>query len=164
MLGKHTVNPGEKAELKVIFHTTGHPGPFQKNIVITTDVAGQEEIELSMTGTVKEAPGAKIQVNPRKADFGAVKAGSAAKLHYTVTNTGTIPLLINKIHSPESGQVYFDGSATKEIAVDPGKSKAITIEINPRQPGSFMERIVIVSNAKNAPKGGYIIMATGRVE
>ncbi len=66
MLGKHTLNPQEKTTLKITYNTAGRPGAFRKNISITTDVPGQEEVEITMEGAVKEAPGAKIQVSPPK--------------------------------------------------------------------------------------------------
>ena len=163
MLGKHAINPGEKAEMKVVFKTEGAPGPFHKIIVMTTNVAGQEEVRLSMTGTVREALGAKMQVNPRKADFGTVKVGMAAKLQYTVTNTGALPLVIKKIYSQGNNQVYFDGSS-KEMVIEPGKTEVITLEITPQKSGPFSDRLVMLSNAKNTSKGRYIVMAIGQVE
>ncbi len=59
MLGKHTLKAGEKTELTITFNTTGKPGDFRKDIDIETDAAGQEEMHLTMKGTVKEAPGPK---------------------------------------------------------------------------------------------------------
>ncbi len=163
MLGKRAIDPGDKTEMKVIFKTDGAPGPFHKKIVMTTNAAGQEEIRLSMTGSVKEAPGAKMQVSPRKADFGTVKTGMATKLQYTVTNAGALPLVITKIYAQGNSQVFFDGT-TKEMVIEPGKAEVITLEITPQKTGPFSDRIVIVSNAKNASKGGYIVLATGQVE
>ena len=149
--------------MKVTFNTTGAPGPFHKKITITTNLPDQVEIRLDMTGTVREAPGAKVQVNPRKADFGSVKSGEAAKLQYTVTNTGTLPLVIKKIYSQGDNQVLFDGT-TREMVVEAGKSETIILKIHPQKSGSFSDRIIIISNAKNAPKSGYIVLGTGQVE
>jgi hypothetical protein len=163
VLGKHVINPGDKTEMKVIFKTEGAPGPFHKKITMTTDAEGQEEIMLSMTGTVKEARGAKMQVSPRKADFGTVKMGTAARLRYSVTNTGAMPLIITKIYAQVNSQVFFDGTL-KEMVIEPGKTEDLTLEITPQKSGPFSDRIVIVSNAKNASKGGYIVLATGQVE
>jgi hypothetical protein len=163
VLGEHALNPGEKTEMKITFKTDGAPGPFQKNIVLTTDAAGQEEIRISMTGTVREAPGAKMQVNPRRADLGTVKAGAAVKVQYTVNNTGALPLVIKKIYSQAKKQVYFD-AIPKEMVIEPGKSEVVTLEITPEKPGSFSDRLAIQSNAKNAPKTGYIVMVIGQAE
>ena len=46
MLGKHTLNPNEKTDLKVVFPTTGSPGPFEKKVFFTTNIPGQEKIEI----------------------------------------------------------------------------------------------------------------------
>jgi hypothetical protein len=149
--------------MKVTFKTDGAPGPFQKRIVVTTDAPDQEEIRISMKGSVKEGPGAKIQVTPRKADFGTVKAGGTAKLQFTLSNTGTMPLQLNKVYSQSDKHIYADWTG-KDMAVDPGKSTALTVEITPQKPGPYSERFVIESNAKNAPKTGYIVLGTGKVE
>jgi hypothetical protein len=130
---------------------------------LTTDITDQEEIRLSMTGSVKEAPGAKMQVNPRKADLGTVNVGKAAKIRYRVTNTGALPLVIKKIYSQTNNQVYFDG-VPKHLEIEPGQAEDITIEITPKNLGPVSDRLIIVSNAKNASKSGYIVMVTGQVE
>ena len=163
MLGKHALNPGEKTEMKVTFNTTGAPGPFHKKIVMTTDAAEQGEIRLDMTGSVREGPGAKLEVKPRKADFGSVKVGTIAKLQYTVSNTGTLPLIIKKIYTQGSDRVLFDERA-KEMVIEAGRSEIITLEVTPLKTGPFSERIAIISNAKNAPKTGYIVLGAGQVE
>ncbi len=149
--------------MKVTFKTDGAPGPFQKNIVLTTDIPDQEEIRLTMTGSVREAPGPKLHVNPRKADLGMLRVGTAGKVRYTVTNIGVLPLVIKKIYSQANNQVYFDGTP-KEIMIEPGKEEVITLEITPQKSGPFSDRVTILSNAKNASKGAYIVMVIGQVE
>ena len=57
MLGKHTLAPNEKTEIKVIYDTETLPGPFQKHVTLTTNIPGHEEIEIFMfKGVVEEAP------------------------------------------------------------------------------------------------------------
>lgn len=164
MLGKHSLKPKEKTEMKVIYNTAGRPGAFKKNINITTNVLGQEEIELTMSGVVRETPGAKIRVTPRKFDFGAVTAGDVLKIEYSVTNTGLLPLVIGKIYSQERQAVYFDGTGEKAITIDPGKSQAVRIEFKPLQTGPYADRIVVLSNAKNTTKGTFILIVFGQVK
>jgi hypothetical protein len=165
VLGKHILEPNEKTELKIIYHTADRPGAFQKNIIVATSARGQEEVELSMTGMVRELPGAKIQITPRKHDVGSIKAGAVVKLEYKVSNTGLQPLMISKIYSQERQDIYFESNAqAKDLVIDPGKTESIKIEIKPSRPGPFIERIIVSSNAKNASKGNYIIMVNGNVE
>jgi len=75
VLGQHTLKPQEKTELKLVFKTTNAPGLFEKIATLVTDAPGQEQIELHMRGTVKEAPGAKIAVQPRRIDVGDLNGG-----------------------------------------------------------------------------------------
>jgi hypothetical protein len=164
VLGKHALKPKEKTELKIIYNTVGRPGAFRKNINITTNVPGQEEIEMTMSGVVREAPGAKIQVAPRKFDFGAADAGAVVQIAYTVTNAGALPLIISRIYSQERRDVYFDGADGTAITIDPGKSQTVRIELKPSKPGPYADRVVIASNAKNATKGNYIVMVSGQVK
>lgn len=164
MLGKHTLGANETIELKIIYHTTGRPGPFQKNIIVETNAQGQEEVILSMAGVVKEMPGAKIHVIPRKLDVGTIKGQSIVKLEYKVSNTGLKPLIINKIYSSERNVIYFEGTREGDMLLDPGKTENIILEYKPSGQGPFMERITLSSNARNASKGNYIIMVTGIVE
>ncbi len=164
MLGKHTLNPQEKTTLKITYNTAGRPGAFRKNISITTDVPGQEEVEITMEGAVKEAPGAKIQVSPRKADVGTLQRGSSKKQVFTINNGGSLPLVVKKISTKESATVYFDGAKTGDIVVEAGQSRPLEVEIRPVKPGQFTEVLLIESNAKNSPKGGFAVMVIGKSE
>jgi hypothetical protein len=57
MLGKHTLNPDEKTDLKVVFETEGRPGPFEKTVTFSTNITGLETVEVfHMKGMVREAP------------------------------------------------------------------------------------------------------------
>jgi len=130
---------------------------------MTTNAPGQEEILISMKGSVKEAPGAKIQVTPRRADIGKIKAGAEATARFTITNTGTLPLVLIRVYSQADKHIYADWTG-RELVIEPGKSAAIRLDLKPQKPGPYSERFVIESNAKNAPKTGYIIVAAGEVE
>ncbi len=164
MLGKHTLKAGEKTELTITFNTTGKPGDFRKDIDIETDAAGQEEMHLTMKGTVKEAPGPKIQAASRKIDLGSIKNGEGKETTIVVTNIGNRALAISKIVSQGSQQVYFDSLKDTAIVIEPGKSRTVAFNVRPVSSGPFADRIAIQSNAKNASKGGFIIIVNGTAE
>jgi len=46
MLGKHSLEPNEKAELKVTYKTEGSPGIFRKSVMLSTDIPGHEKIDV----------------------------------------------------------------------------------------------------------------------
>lgn len=164
MLGKHTLEPGEKTELTITYNTTGRPGAFRKDIDVETDVAGQSEIQLVMSGNVKETPGPKISATPRKLETGPIKMGESKELSVVIKNVGELPLNITKVIGQGSQHVYFDDSKTGALTIAPAQSQTLPLIVQPIRKGSFTDRIAILSNAKNAPKGGFIIMLSGSGE
>ena len=159
MLGKHTLSPKEKTYLKITFNTVNSPGSFRKTVTMSTNIPGQEETKVTIEGTVREAPGAKIQVTPRKVSLGTIQAGSVRKQDFTVTNVGALPLTVSKIYSRGSGNIYFDGAEQGNIVIEPGTTRRIELAIiADNEPGHYQEFILIESNAKNSTKRGYVII------
>lgn len=159
MLGKHTLSPRKETFLKIIFNTTGFPGPFRKTVTLTTDAPGQVEVEVTIKGTVKEAPAAKIRVNPRRIDLGGVMEGTVTRQKVTITNTGTLPLAITNIYMKSTGAPLPGVSVEGPMMVEPGGTGIIEFTVTADKPaGQYQDFIVLESNAKNAAKGGYVIM------
>ena len=160
MLGKHTLNPNEKTELKVVYPTAGRPGPFEKKVILTTNIPGYEKIEIFMIkGQVQEAPGAKIVVLPRKVVLAGEERSAGKKQAFSVTNEGSLPLVITDIRSKDGKTIYYDGSKSGNITIEPAQTKTIELQL-PGNNGEKEERelILIRSNAKNAGESGIFIM------
>ncbi len=160
MLGKHTLNPNEKTELKVVYATAGRPGPFEKRITFTTNIPGNEKIEIFMLkGEVKEAPGAKIAVVPRRVVLAGAERSTGKKQAFSMTNEGSLPLVITGMRSKDGKTVYYDGSKEGNITIEPAQTKTIELQL-PGNSGEKEERefILILSNAKNAGESGLFIM------
>jgi hypothetical protein len=163
MLGKHTLGPKEKTFLRITFDTRGSPGRFRKVVTVSTDIPGQEELEVTVEGIVREAPCAKIQVAPRRVDLGAVFPGHVKMEPFAVTNHGSLPLVITKIYVKGTGVVLHDGKRQGDLIILPGDTKVFEWALEAdKGPGDHQEMIVLESNAKNAPKGGYSIMVRYR--
>lgn len=160
MLVKYTLKPGEKTELKTTFATKNLPGPFEKIVTIETDIPGQEQIKLFMTGTVKEAPGAKIAVAPRKTDLGTLKSGEKKEQTIAVTNPGELPLTITGVSTKEGSAVSVSGE-NLPLTVAAGEKADLKLIVSANRQEVFKERVMIESNAKNAPKSGYVIFVKG---
>jgi hypothetical protein len=159
MLGKHTLAPKEKTSLQVVFDTKDSPGPFQKIATVTTSTPSVEELEVTMEGKVREAPAAKIRIAPRRIDLGSIVAGSVHKKELAITNEGSLPLEIRKIHGKETPVVYYDAGKDGEMRIEPGKTRKLEITITPGKKGDKVQELIVIdSNAKNATKGGYVIM------
>lgn len=163
-LGKQTLKPREKTTLKITYNTADRPGIFKKDITIETDIVGHEEVEMEVVGTVKEAPGAKILVTPRKIDAGNLKKGSSTKLTMDVRNDGTLPLVIRKITERATGLVFYDGVKQGDILIGAGETRRLELEYKTAKSGPFTDVLIIDSNAKNAAKGGFAFMVVGKSE
>jgi hypothetical protein len=160
MLGKHTLNPKEKTDLKVTYLTKGRPGPFEKKVILTTNIPGQENIEIfMMNGEVKEAPGAKIAATPRRVVLEGNELSAGKKQAFTVTNEGTLPLVITGIRSKDGKTVYYDGAKEGNITIEPAQNKTIELQLKGKNEGTEdKEYILIDSNATNAGKTGLFLM------
>jgi hypothetical protein len=160
MLGKHTLNPNEKTELKVTYLTKGRPGPFEKQVIFTTNIPGQEKIEIfMMKGEVKEAPGAKIAVTPRRVVLEGNELSAGKKQVFSVTNEGSLPLVITGIRSKEGNTVYYDGAQKGNITIEPAQTKTIELQLKGKsEETADRELILIDSNAANAGKTGLFLM------
>jgi hypothetical protein len=160
MLGKHTLDPNEKTELKVSYATAGRPGPFEKKVILTTNIPGHEKIEIfMMKGEVLEAPGAKIAVVPRRVVLKGAERTTGKKETFSVTNEGSLPLVITDIRSKDGTTTYYDGSKAGNMTIEPGQTKTIELQL-PGNSGEKEERelILIRSNARNAGESGLFIM------
>ena len=159
MLGKHTLGPKEETSLRITFDTTGNPGPFRKVVTLTTDASGEKELEVTIEGSVIESPCAKIQVVPRRLDLGTVSRGPVKIKPLAISNPGSLPLVITKIYVRGTGAVLREGSQEGNLIIAPGETRAFEASISASSgPGDYQETIVIESNAKNAAKGGYLIL------
>ena len=160
MLGKHTLAPNEKTEIKVSYDTEMRPGPFEKYISLTTNIPGHEEIDIFVfRGNVEEAPGAKIVVAPRRVVLEGTERGAGKKQAFSITNEGALPLVITDIRSDDGKTVYFDGSKAGNITIEPDQTKTRELQLpgidGDEEKGEY---ILIRSNARNAGNSGFHIM------
>ena len=160
MLGKHTLAPNEKTEIKVSYDTEKRPGPFEKHISLTTNIPGHEEIDIFVfTGNVEEAPGAKIAVVPRRIVLEGAERGTGKKQAFSITNEGALPLVITEIRSDDGKTVYFDGSKAGNITIESDQTKIRELQLPGIDGGQEKgEYILIYSNARNAGDSGFHIM------
>ena len=160
MLGKHTLNPNEKTELKVVYPTAGRPGSFEKRITFTTNIPGHEKIEIfMMKGEVLEAPGAKIVVVPRRVVLAGAELSTGKKQAFSVTNEGSLPLVITGIRSKDDKTIYYDGAKEGNITIEPAQTKNIELQLPGNSGGKEEKELILIhSNARNAGESGLFIM------
>jgi hypothetical protein len=160
MLGKHTLDPDEKAELKVVYTTEGTPGPFRKKVIISTNIPGKQNLDIfTIHGEVLEAPGAKISVHPRRVVLDNAERGTGKRQIFTVTNEGSLPLVITRIQSKDGKTVHFDGKTGGAVTIEPGREKEFELQLEANK-GDKTEReyIIVDSNARNTGESGLVIL------
>jgi len=160
MLGKHSLDPNEKTELTVTFATEGSPGIFRKGIILSTNIPGHEEIDIfSIKGDVLEAPGAKISVQPRRISVEAAERSTGKTQVISVTNDGSLPLQISRIHSKDGKTVYFDGDESGVFVVEPDQTRTMELKVQADSGAESMRDFIMIdSNAKNAGETGYFLI------
>jgi hypothetical protein len=160
VLGKHTLAAGEKTELKVTYLTQGRPGPFDKKVIFSTNIPGEEKIEIfGLSGDVREAPGAKIAIAPRRVTLEEAELNAGKKQVFSVKNEGSLPLVIKSMRSKDGNNVYYDGTKNGDITIEPDRELDVELQLKGRSDvSSNSELILVESNAINAGSTGLFLM------
>jgi hypothetical protein len=160
VLGKHSLKPGEQVELSVSYDTAGRPGLFEKKVIFTTNISGEEPIEIfTIKGVVNEAPSAKIAASPRRITLTGNERRDGKKQALEIKNEGNIPLVVTGIRSRDGRSVYFDGTGQGAITIEPDQTKTFEIQLGGKDvSASEREYIQIECNARNAGDSGYFII------
>ncbi|MDR0310496.1 MAG: DUF1573 domain-containing protein [Acidobacteriota bacterium] len=160
MLGKHALAAGEKTELTVTYLTQGRPGPFDKSVIFSTNIPGEEKIEIfKLSGDVREAPGAKIAVAPRRVVIEGNDLNTGKKQVFSMKNEGSLPLVIKNMRSKDGKNVYFDSGKDGDIAIEPGKELDVELQLKGRADVDGNRELILVdSNAINAGSAGLFLM------
>jgi hypothetical protein len=87
-----------------------------------------------------------IDVVPEPLDLGDVFVGSSSSGQFTVSNTGTAPLVIDSIIGSGAPFTVFPPT---HITIEPGKSDTVTIGFSPTVEGIFGGTVTFSSNAGN---------------
>lgn len=160
MLGKHTLEPNEKTELKVTYSTEGRPGIFKKAVTLTTNIPGQEKIEIfTINGDVLEAPSAKIAVTPRRVLLDETERTTGKKQAFAVVNNGSLPLEITRIRYRDDSKVFLDGASEGNLVVEPNQTETIELQLDPDNGTEPIQKYILLEcNARNAGASGYFLI------
>lgn len=160
MLGKHTLQPNEKTELKVTYSTEGRPGSFKKEVTLTTNIPGQEKLEIFMIrGDVREKPSARIAVSPRRVVLDETERSTGRKQAFSIKNDGTIPLVISRIRFRDDSAVFFDGTQAGNLTIEPGENKTLELQLDPDNGTEPSQKYILIEcNARNAGDSGYFLI------
>jgi len=149
--------------------TSGDTG--NGNGVVTYSVASKTG-SLSRTGTLKVAgktftvtqagvqSGAAIKINPGSIGFGSVSTGATATKTFTVSNNGTVDLVISNASTTASSSTNFTYSSTC-TTLKPGGSCTVTVTFSPGSAGYKTGYLDINSNDPNRSRVRVSLNGTG---
>jgi hypothetical protein len=91
--------------------------------------------------------GPVITVDKELHDYGTIENGADGACVFTVTNTGTAPLIISMC----KGSCGCTVPACPKDPIAPGASAKITVTYDTKRTGPFQKTVTITSNAVNSP-------------
>lgn len=104
-----------------------------------------------------------LRMEPRKTDAGELHANKENEVQIVLGNDGDASLTISRIVSQKSDIEYFAAEEAGGIEIPAGKKITVKLRISPAEPGRYLERIVIFSDARNDIGKGYSGLLSGTV-
>ena len=102
-------------------------------IILTLSVQSQEKI-------------AQVTFDQTLIDYGTIENGADGKKTFNFKNTGTAPLVFNRIYSSCGCTI----PKKPEKPIQPGESSSIDVEYDTKRTGVFLKAITVNSNASNS--------------
>ena len=96
-------------------------------------------------------------MEPRKTIVGDLEAGKENEVRIKLANDGDASLTISRIVSRKTETEYYSG----KIEIAPGQTQTVKLQVLPDEPGRYLERIVIYSDARNDIGKGYSGLLSG---
>ncbi|MBI3134409.1 MAG: DUF1573 domain-containing protein [Bacteroidetes bacterium] len=106
---------------------------------VNTTVLAQPEVNATSK--------AVITIDKEVHDYGTIEQGANGECVFTVTNTGTEPLIISLC----KGSCGCTVPVCPQEPIAPGASAKITVKYNTANPGPINKSVTITSNASNEP-------------
>lgn len=105
-----------------------------------------------------------IRMEPRKTDVGELKANQGNEVQVLIENDGDAPFTLTRIVSQKSDEEYFKAEEGKGIEIPPGQNATVKFFVKPKEPGRYLERILLYSDARNDIGKGYTGLLSGTVK
>jgi hypothetical protein len=137
------VRPGDVLNLSVVLTPTGTPGPRTAMLRIT--LSNGEVIDIPLRG---EAGVQTLVVAPTDLFNGAsVNVGSEIRAKVTITNTGTLPLVLNQPVLAGTDPGNYIVAKLVRVVLDPGQTEFLEVTFAPQAAGASSATLTIGSNA-----------------
>ena len=113
-------------------------------------------VSLSVAQEVVTGP--SITLDKDVHDYGTIQQGANGTCEFTVTNSGTEPLIISRC----KGSCGCTVPQCEKAPIAPGATSAITVKYDTKRIGPINKSVTITSNASNEPT--KVIRIKGKVE
>lgn len=105
-----------------------------------------------------EGSGAQIEIDKDTHDYGTIEQGANGECTFTVTNTGTAPLIISMC----KGSCGCTVPSCPKEPIAPGATATIKVKYDTNRVGPINKSVTITSNADNEPQ--KIIRIKGNIK
>lgn len=113
---------------------------------------------VSMSVAQEVVTGPSISLDKDVHDYGTIQQGANGACEFTVTNSGTEPLIISRC----KGSCGCTVPQCEKSPIAPGNTSAITVKYDTKRIGPINKSVTITSNASNEPT--KVIRIKGKVE
>ncbi|MGE4292451.1 MAG: DUF1573 domain-containing protein [Desulfovibrio sp.] len=163
-LERPLLEPGESTILEIVYNTYKFPGKFEKYVYVQWGEGKAGTLTITMQGDVTPIPMGVLTAEPRKVIVGAMRVGEPKEAVFAIINTGDAAMQVTKVVSKKSGQIFFDAADKGAIVLKPGQSVQMPVSVRADKAGSYVEYIIIDSDARNVTHSGYKVVLVGNAE
>ncbi len=142
------LQPGQELSLEVIFAPTGGtPGP--RSAEVKASLLGSN---VTVSAPLAGVAGTRMATaNPKAINFPMTTAGKQQRRMVSVTNTGTMPLMLTQPEIIGQGSEYFSVGKMARLELAPGQTEYVELTFAPRDPVSVSVILEFGGNMTNGP-------------
>jgi len=160
-LGQTVLKPGEGTALEITYDTYKFPGKFEKYVTLAWGEGGRKKTVVTLVGDVDPIPMGVLDVSPRKVSAGDMAVGQPVELSFGIKNIGDAAMKVDKVAAQKSGAVIFDAAKDGPMTLAPGQERRVTFSVTAAAPGSYVEYVLVHSDARNVTDKGYKVVIVG---
>ena len=141
-----TLRAGQNCRINVSFRPTAAGVRTATLIIRDSDVTSPQAVTLTGTGVQPTA-----SLSPVSYNFGTVLRGRTASYGFTLSNTSTVPMTINRISITGTNANQFTQRSNCGNPLGAGASCTITVTFAPSQRGTANATLSVSDNAVGSP-------------
>ena len=156
-----TVPAGGSVAVKIVFAPTAAKS-YSSEIVVTS---GNQKSSISVAGTGQQSVSQgssgtpALQLSATALQFGSVPIGTDAQQSLTLTSSGTAPLQVSALSA--QGTAFSAQTPSLPVTLQPGQALTVPVKFGPKASGQETGRLVIASNAAQAPSVTVNLVGNG---